>query len=366
MNCDFLVLGAGAMGLALAHELAPHGSVTVLANPQLRPASWAAAGILPTAAQIDAHDSYRQLVTLGGQLHADWAETLEERSGIAVEYVRCGGLHLARSAGEAAALAAAVAQWREEGVEVVEMEPDELARQEPQLIPHRCYQIPAEAQIRPPRFLKALRSVCEQQGTRFVESTTPAAEVRFERSGDRLISVRVGSQTISAGHFGFAAGVWTTRLFELLGIGLQVVPIRGQMALFAPSHIRLRHIINEGPNYIVGRRDGRILVGSTVEEVDFDCRTTDEGRAQLLALATDLIPALRDAPLEATWAGLRPRPGDGLPYLGKVPGIGNAFLATGHYRSGILLAPATAREVAKQVLGQPPAIDLTPFRVDRE
>ena len=369
MNSDFLILGGGAMGLSLAYELSTQGSVALVDTVDRRPASWAAAGLLPTAAQIDAHDSYRQLVTLGGQLHERWAAELEQQTEISIEYRRCGGLHLARSSGEAAALMASVTQWRDEGVEVLSIDPDRLRQVEPLLAATPCqarFLIPAEAQIRPPRLLKALRIACSQRGAQFIAFNAEQEAVGFEREGDRLIAVRVGDKRLTADRFCFAAGAWTRRLLDLLGIGIEVTPIRGQMALFGPGAVRLNHIINEGPNYIVPRRDGRILVGSTVEEVEFDARTTSEGQARLLALAREMVPALADASLESTWAGLRPRTGDGFPYIGAVPGMPNAFLATGHYRSGILLAPATAQQLTRLIHGDSPSIDLRPFRLDRE
>jgi glycine oxidase len=127
----------------------------------------------------------------------------------------------------------------------------------------------------------------------------------------------------------------------------------------------IRRIVNEGSRYIVPRDDGRVLVGSTEEEVGFDQHTTAEGLADLAGFARSLVPALADAPIERSWAGLRPAPLDGLPYLGPLPGLANAFVAAGHFRSGLFLSPATAVVMSQLLRGEAPSVDLAPFRVGR-
>ena len=113
------------------------------------------------------------------------------------------------------------------------------------------------------------------------------------------------------------------------------------------------------------RDDGRVLAGSTEEEVGFDKRTTQEATAELAAFARDLVPALTSAPIEQTWAGLRPATFDGLPYLGPLPGLFNAFVAAGHFRSGLYLSPATAVVMSQLIRGERPEVDLDVFRVGR-
>jgi glycine oxidase len=115
----------------------------------------------------------------------------------------------------------------------------------------------------------------------------------------------------------------------------------------------------------VPRDDGRVLAGSTEEEVGFDKSNTPEAVAELTALARELVPALAHAPVEQTWAGLRPASFDGLPYLGQIPGISNAFVAAGHFRTGLYLSTGTAVVLSELIRGERPQIDLSPFRVGR-
>jgi glycine oxidase len=126
----------------------------------------------------------------------------------------------------------------------------------------------------------------------------------------------------------------------------------------------LRHVVFGSHGYAVPRPDGRLLVGSTVEFVGFDKQVTAGGLASILSLGLRLVPALASAPVVETWAGFRPHTPDGLPVLGPgaLPGL---FLASGHFRNGILLTPVTAEVLADAVLGRAPTVDLTPFRADR-
>jgi glycine oxidase len=126
-------------------------------------------------------------------------------------------------------------------------------------------------------------------------------------------------------------------------------PVRGQIVQFRSSRPKLRHVIESELGYLVPRRDGRVLAGSTSENVGFDSSTTKDGVAQLAAMAGQLVPSLREAPLTGRWAGLRPFVADGLPVLGEIDGIEGLFIATAHYRNGILLAPITAKLAAERL-----------------
>src|SRR5262249_23926170 len=124
-------------------------------------------------------------------------------------------------------------------------------------------------------------------------------------------------------------------------------------------------ILVQGPRYLVPRADGRVLAGSTEEDVGYVKQTTDAAVADLTALARQLVPALNSAPIETTWAGLRPGSADGLPTLGPHPDFGNLYLAAGHFRAGIQLSPATGLVMAESLRGRPTTIPLTDFRLDR-
>jgi glycine oxidase len=310
-----------------------------------------------------------QLRALSHELHPPWATALREETGIDTGYRRTGGVYLARRAGEAAALAAAVQLWREEEIAVEALSRESLAEVEPALAPlaqsgalRAAYLLPDEAQLRNPRHLQALLAACRGRG---VEVSADCEAKAFQIADGRLTGVQTKSGLLSASQFCLCSGPWTRLLLEQLGISNGIEPVRGQMVLFRSPRRLLNRIVNEGSRYLVPRDDGRLLAGSTEEEAGFDKRTTQQGVEGLIQFATSLAPALADAEIEQTWAGLRPGTFDGLPYLGRIPGLANAYVAAGHFRSGLHLSPATAVEMARLMCGEPTQIDLSPFHVGR-
>ena len=379
---DVLIVGGGVIGLSLAWDLARHGQhVRVIdrAEPG-REASWAGAGILPPANRATAIHPYDQLCGLSCELHPEWAAELQSLTGIDTGYRRCGGLYLARTPGEAASLAAWAADQRALGIKVENLTATLMAEFEPGIrpptldprFPTPCIILPDEAQLRNPRHLQALIAACQKSGVE-ISSDVAAVEIVLDLCDIREVASAAGP--LRAHRYCFTAGAWTGQLLSRLAVPLAILPIRGQMVLFRStrnategvpySAAPIRHILTEGSRYIVPRDDGRVLAGSTEEEVGFDKRTTEEAIGELTAFARELVPALADAPVEQSWAGLRPASFDGLPYLGSLPGLANAYVAAGHFRSGLYLSPATAVVMSELLRGEQPQIDLAPFRVGR-
>jgi glycine oxidase len=187
----------------------------------------------------------------------------------------------------------------------------------------------------------------------------------FTITNNELASLQTTGGPLTAHRYCFTAGAWTGQLLQRLGIHLGILPIRGQIVLFRCDQPPITHIINEGSRYLVPRHDGRLIAGSTEEEVGFDKRTTENAIDDLKQFAIDLVPALAHATIEQTWAGLRPASFDSLPYLGRLPNLQNAFIASGHFRNGLFLSPATAVVMSQLMRDELPQIDLTPFRVGR-
>ena len=387
---DVLIIGGGVIGLSLAWDLARHGrSVRVIDRGQPgREASWAGAGILHAARLDSADHPYDQMFGLACELHPQWARELAELTGIDTGYRRCGGLYLALTPGESAVLAAWAADQAAQGLGVRRLLPDDVAVVEPELsIEHSVpstqhsvtstpkpitYLVDADAQLRNPRHLQALLVACQAAGVE-ITPDLPAGDVAIHDG--QIDHLESPAGPLRARRYCFTAGAWTGQLLARLGLSIAILPIRGQMVLFrctsavgnalrsAPSPIT--HILNVGSRYLVPRDDGRVLVGSTEEEVGFDKRTTDEAIADLKSLAISLVPALAAAQVEQTWAGLRPGSLDSLPYVGPLPGLSNAYVAAGHFRSGLYLSPATAVVMSQLLRDEQPQIDIAPFRVGR-
>lgn len=367
---DCLIVGGGAIGLSLAYELLEHGATVEVIDrgPIGREASWAGAGILPPANLATAIDPLDRLRALSHQLHREWAARLREETGIDTGYRECGGLYLARSIGEAAALHAFAEMLREIKIEIERLSLDEVIELEPALSDiaaiqlKAAYSLPGESQLCNPDHLRALKLACERRGAKI---RSDGEATGFDFSNGSMTAVRTDVGVLHADQYCITSGAWTQRLLMGLGITTGIMPIRGQMVMFKCEKPPFRRVVNEGPRYLVPRDDGRVLVGSTEEEVGFDKRTTDEGVSELVSLARQLVPVLCDAPIENSWAGLRPGSFDGFPYIGRMPGLDNAYVAAGHYRSGLHMSPGTAVVLRQLMFGDEPEIDLTPFRVGR-
>ena len=371
MNADVLIIGGGVIGLSLAWELAQRGRrVKVIDRREPgQEASWAGAGILPSA-PIAGNHPYDSLCKFACELHPLWAKRLHQSTAIDTGYRQCGGWYLGRTSGERAALAAWYLVALEEGAPLERVSLSAMSCREPGLFlgGQQCGKVsdvyfdPNEAQLRNPRHLRALVAACRQAGVEIVADVEAANVVLH---GGQILELQTSRGPLRAGQYCFTAGAWTGQLLKQFGLAVSVLPIRGQMVLFRCERPPIDRIVNVGSRYLVPRDDGRLLAGSTEEEVGFDKRTTEAAIAELASFARQLVPALAEAEIEQTWAGLRPGSFDGLPYMGPLPGLANGFVAAGHFRSGLYLSPAVAVVMAQRLCGEPPAVDLAPFAVLR-
>ncbi len=369
---DCLIIGGGVVGLSLAYELARRGrSVRVVdRGPPGRESSWAGAGIFPPAPPRPDAAPLDQLSALSLRLHADWAVRLRDETEIDNGYQRCGGLYLADTEPLIWELRDTAAKWRSDGVTVEDLWPEMVREIEPFFAAavergrlRAAVLLPDEAQLRNPWHLKALVAACEARG---VEISSGMEVEEFEIVGGRMQSVRTRHGQLAAEQFCICSGAWSGLLLARAEVPIAVKPIRGQIVLLKLPEQVLRRVVYVGPHYLVPRDDGRILIGSTLEDVGFDRRTTASTVRELLDFALGWSPLLESADVERCWAGLRPASGDGLPYIGRLPGVDNAFVGAGHYRSGLLQAPGTAVLLAQLMHGEPTAFDLHPFRAERE
>jgi glycine oxidase len=371
---DVVVVGGGVVGLSLAWELAQRGArVRIVERGDFgQEASWAGAGILPPLPENWPTDpqAAQALVALHRrslERHTIWHERLLDATGIDNEYWHCGGVVLAAEALGISTEAAdeSLAPWREGNVPVHRLSPTQWQRKWPGLSAavDAVWSLPTEAQIRNPRHLKALIAVCEQSGVAMVRETEVHAVCR---EGNRVVALETSAGRTAVNEVIFCGGAWMGALSRTLGHELPIVPVRGQIALLRPDEPLIDHVVNIGHRYLVPRRDGCVLVGST-EEVcpTFEKRCTPSGIAGLLELATAVVPKLASASLERTWSGLRPRTPDLLPYLGRWQDLDNVAIATGHFRAGLTLSTGTAELMADCLLGSPAKLDLSSFRVDR-
>ncbi len=368
---EVVIIGGGVVGLSLAYELARRERTVTVVDRQAmgREASWAGAGILPAANRATAVHPYDQLRGLSYELHSRWSEQLSAETGIDTGYRVCGGLYLAASSGEAAALHGWAAMPATEQIAIERLNIAQLPEHEPALMAwverggcRAAYRLVDEAQLRNPDHLRALAAACQQRGVRLMADTEVT---RLRMRGQRVQELETSRGRLQADQFCLTTGAWTGQLLDQLQIPNGIIPVRGQMIMYRCTRQCLNHILNLGSRYIVPREDGHVLVGSTEEEVGFDKSTTREALCQLDRLATTVVAPLSAAQQTRSWAGIRPGTFDGFPYLGPLPGSENAFVAAGHFRSGLFLSPGTAVVMAERMCGEPTSVDLAPFGLMR-
>lgn len=359
-----VVVGGGVIGLSIAYYLSQRGvRVTVL--DQGRPgqeASWAGAGMLPPGNLELARSAAARLRGFSHRYWPTLSRELLDLTGIDNGYRESGGLELGFD-GEQPRMQSEVAEWIAEGVPVEPLTTEELLRYEPALSPEiGCgYHLPGFAQVRNPRHLKALLGACQLRGVRVVAG---AAVTGFETSHTgQITAARTVAERYPGGAFVIAGGAWAGGLTRQLGVELPVRPIRGQIVLLSEFPLPFRHVLNHGTRYLVPRADGRILIGSTEEDVGFEKRNTVGGVSGLLQFAEQIVPALGRAKLEQTWSGLRPASPSGNPFLSRLPGRANAYVAAGHFRAGLQLSPGTGNLIAELITTGSTSLKLDEFQI---
>lgn len=364
---DVLVVGGGIVGCTVALAAARGGCVTTLLErgELAREATWAAGGMLAPLAEASGPGPFLDLGLASLARYPEFVRSVEAAVDRTVDFRRDGKLILARDGREERRLRRRL-EWigeRDRGAEW--LDPEGVRHREPLLTDdlRGALLLPDEARV-DNRLLG--RAVAKAAGTAGARIRTGCRVARILRHGDRITGVALaGGERVEAERVVVAAGAWSGRL-DGLPRTLPVRPVRGQMLAVAPRDGELSTVVDSGRVYLVPRRDGRIVAGSTMEEAGFRSAPTAEGVAGLLERVVDAAPSLADGELVETWAGLRPATPDGLPILGPDPDLEGLYYATGHFRNGILLAPVTADCLGPLLTGRGrPPVDLDPFRVDR-
>lgn len=337
-----IIIGAGAVGLTSAISLLEAGRrVTVLEQGAVgREASWAGGGILSPLCPWDYPEPVTRLALAGMAGHGALAGALHQATGIDPEYLRCGmevrpPFDLARAH-----------QWCAAHGMACEVRGEGLF-------------LPGVAQVRNPRLLAAMRVRVAQLGGVIREQC--GVEDFVEREG-RIVAVATTQGEMAAADFVVSAGAWSQRLLGRRAGEVKIHPVRGQMLLFKFPEPPLPHIVLAGDLYLIPRRDGHLLVGSTLEEAGFDKSTTSEARASLQHRAAAILPPLAAMQPVQHWAGLRPGSPGNVPTIGRHPQLANLYLNGGHFRYGVTMAPASAELLINEMLGRPQPFDVAPYR----
>lgn len=347
-----MIIGGGVIGLTIARALARRGvsDTTVIDKSDFgREASWAAGGILAPQVEADCADDFFTLACASRDLYPHFARELEAESGVEVAFDATGALYVAFGEAEEAALRRRADWQQNQGLRVEWLTGDEARQLEPSLSANvRCaLRFPDDYQVDNRKLVEALRIANQRLGVRLIEHCEANS---LKLANDRVVGVETSHGFISSPTIIVAAGAWSSTITSDESMpGIEIEPVRGQMLCF-PAPEFARHVIFSSRGYLIPRRDGRLLAGSTTEHVGFDKTVTDSGVNAIKSMAFEIAPVLRDLPLIDSWAGFRPRAKDGLPIIGRAPGIEGLVYATGHYRNGILLAPITGELISRMVV----------------
>ncbi|MEH6625112.1 MAG: glycine oxidase ThiO [Motiliproteus sp.] len=364
---DVVIVGGGVIGMLTARELAANGStVTLIDKGELASeASWAGGGIVSPLYPWRYCDGVTALASWSQNSYIDLCQHLKDETGVDPE-LRQKGLLMLSVEDKQEALDWAHRYQRP----LEEVAGDFVYQREPSLKKgiESALWMPKVCSVRNPRLGQSLKLSLDSCSKVSLRPFCPMLSLAFE--GQTVVGVNTPSGVIPAGKVILCAGAWSGELAQQLNLDLPVQPVKGQMLLFRAVPGLLDRVVLDSGRYLIPRQDGRILVGSTLEFKGFSKQTTEEAYQSLYQSALAIMPALADHPVEAQWAGLRPGSPSGIPYIGEIPEYRNLFVNAGHFRNGLVLAPASCRLAADLLLGRPTIIDPAPYsyeapRLDR-
>ncbi|MBT2371105.1 glycine oxidase ThiO [Pseudomonas fluorescens] len=353
-----VIVGGGVIGLLTAFNLAAQGLAVVLLDRSAvgQESSWAGGGIVSPLYPWRYSPAVTALAHWSQDFYPQLGERLFAATGVDPE-VHITGLFWLDLDDETEALAWAAREGRPLSKVDVSAAYD--------VVPvlgsgfSQAIYMADVANVRNPRLVKSLKAaLLALPGVTIHEQCAVAG---FVQEGGKVIGVNTALGPVRGDHVVLAAGAWSGELLGSLGLVLPVEPVKGQMILYKCASDFLSSMVLAKGRYAIPRRDGHILIGSTLEHEGFDKTPTESALESLKASAVELIPALADAQVVGHWAGLRPGSPEGIPYIGKVPGFEGLWLNCGHYRNGLVLAPASCQLFADLLLEHEPIIDPAPY-----
>lgn len=348
---DVIVAGGGIIGLSLSIALHKRGAkVLVIERGEPgREASHAAAGMLADCT-LEAPAALHPLATASARMYPEFVHELQDESGMDVDLRDQGALLFLPPENV----------HKHPGFATASLLPSHVAEVEPTLAkPSRPAIYLKERSVDPRALVAAALKAAKHRG---VDVASGTAVISALLSEGRMIGVRSAKTTYSAPVVVNCAGAWAGLIPPY---PFPTRPVKGQMlSVVGAAHNLLRHVIRSPEVYLVPRSDGRILIGATVEEAGYDKRTDADTIHRMRQAAIRIVPALSGARVLEAWAGLRPGTPDDLPILGATATPGY-FVAAGHFRDGILLAPVTAQVMAQVVTGAQPEYNLSAFQPAR-
>jgi glycine oxidase len=363
-NFEAVIAGAGLIGGAIALELAQAGlRVAVFEKGEPgREASWASAGILSPAPETPAMIPVVPLAKASVGLYPEFVANVEEISGHNVGFRPFGTMDALFSREAKRDLSTLIALHHGLGLKAEPLRAEQARELEPAVSPEleAAALRPEEACIDNRALTQAVLRAAQTSGAEIFPDQGVEA---VWREGSRCVGLKLHNQNVSAKWTVIASGCFSANIQGVAAYA-PVRPAKGQMVSLRADELKIRRVLWSEKIYLVPRNDGRILAGATVEYVGFDKHVTAGAVERILSDAIELVPGLANARIEETWAGLRPDSPDHLPIVGATD-LDGLLVATGHFRSGVLLTPITARLMREWITEQRVSVDwerLSPMR----
>ena len=360
MNCDLAILGGGIMGLASAVEEARRGKKIVVLdpNPVGHKASWAAAGILVARGGLLGRSPLREFYMRSLYGYPEWIAGIEKESGKSVAYERCGDYQIfpadnAESIRRIQARERQLTRDRATRYSVEDVLPDFLRRHS-KLEKVRVFYFPDESRVNNRILLEALEAAARKLGVEFL----PHKPIMWSVTG-RGSDLSGTGWNVQAKKVLVGAGAWCNDALSLLGLSVSMTPVKGQLAMLYDFHGG-REMIHCEENFYLIPRDGKLIAGATTELGTWEDGFDETGDLHLGGMLNRFFPDVKPEWVES-WSGLRPRTGDRLPLMGWIDKTAGIAICTGHYKSGISMAPLAARCMSALLNNERPTEKLEAF-----
>lgn len=364
MKYDAVIVGAGIIGLATAERLLKQGmNVKLLERGKVgREASWAGGGILSPLCPWDYSNAVTCLAQYGAKLYPAWTSTLRKETGIDSEYHQCGMFVLPPYDLKKAELWCKnnnVAIRQQEVAVPFSTEKNSKITQHRNIV--RAIFLSGIAQVRNPKLLDALQQRIIQLGGEIVENCTVHD---FTIKQNKVESIQSSCGQFMAEKIIIAAGSWSKAVLGKYALNLEIWPLNGQMLLFKFDSPPFSTVLLKDGIYFIPRKDGHLLVGSTLEDTGFNRQVTASTRNYLLSKAKMLFPQLSRMPIKRQWSGLRPASPQNIPTICQHPILDNLYLNSGHFRYGVTMAPASAEIMSNIITGAPQPFDILSYQTN--
>ena len=357
------IVGAGITCLMSALELLEQGCSVTLFDQQAagQAASWAGGGILSPMYPWRYPAAVNALARHAKPMYQDWNQKLQPFTGIDFQIHETGMLIFDEADFEIGLSYAAIHQEPQQQAKLLDQA--KLQQINPRINQSKFKQaiyFPELANIRNPRLLQSLISYLKQHPRVTWQENCKITRLNIQQSCVKSIVDKNG-QVFQADQFVIATGAWSQYWSQQLGLEIPVQPVQGQMLLFKTPENWLPTMCMNKVMYLIPRPDGHVVCGSSMRQVGFDTSPSAEIRQDILQACIGMVPELANFPLVKQWAGLRPSSPDGIPYIGKIPKLHNAWANFGHFRNGLCMGPASGKLLAQLILEQSPIVDPQPY-----